>query len=519
MSSEVKDECGVAAVYLPKGVDKSLAGGSVFFLYKMLLQMQNRGQLSAGITTYNKDRALILDTYKKLGSVNEVFHYRVKPKMKGVFRKFEGDRGIGHTRYATFGSDRTECAQPFERKHGRTWKWFSLAFNGNLANFSDLKKDLEKGNYHLSLGLDTEIIMHYLSKAFVGSDKKDLKDVFTEISEKFDGAYNIVYINAEGSIIALRDPIGIRPLSYIKNDEIVAAASESVALQNYSDNGISPIKPGEMLLIENGDISVERYAKNKKTAHCMFEWVYFSNAASILDGRGVYETRYDLGKELARNESLDVNSDEYVVVGVPDSSKPSADGYAHELGLRSMEGLIRNRYIGRTFIESSGRYSLVKDKFMLNKTILRDKKIILVDDSVVRGISIKAIIDRIRKDGKAKEIHVRVSCPPIKSPCFYGIDMTTMNELIACNHANKEDLKDTGLEDLPEKTIERIRKEIGADTLHYQTIKGLVKSIGLPENKLCLACITGRYPTECGRKLACKAFECLGKKEGKRTYE
>lgn len=522
MSGEVKDECGVAAVYLPKKKKDSYDRGAAYHLYKMLLQMQNRGQLSAGITTYNQHRNQLIDTYRKRGSVIEAFATKIRPKARAILRKYDGDRGIGHVRYTTSGGDELGAAQPFERHHGRKWKWFSFAFNGNLANFSDLKKELEKKQYHLVRNLDTEVILHFLEKEQLGERKKSPKEIFKNLSNKFDGAFNIVFLNAEGTLVAMRDPLGIRPLCYAISDDFVGAASESVALNNFVPNGIKDIQPGEMLILENGKAKIERFAESKKTAHCMFEYVYFANASSVLDDRSVYQTRWRLGVELAKQEILKVNPEEYIVVPVPDTSKPAADAYAHTLGLPVMEGLIRNRYVGRTFIEGKDRKERIKEKFNINKSVLKDKKVILVDDSIVRGSTSNAIVEYLRKNGKAKEIHMRVSCPPIRSPCFYGIDMSTIGELIANRHSAKEDLQKEGLEDVSKEVIDKIAKEIGVDSLKYMTIEGLVKSIGLPKGKdeLCLACITGKYPTKHGQELRVKALDRFDRGlEVTRTYE
>jgi len=523
MSGEIKDECGVAAVYLPeKSAKKHPAGGSAYYLYKMLLQMQNRGQLSAGITTYNAERQQLIDTFKKMGSVSEVFSTKIKPKAQSIMHKYSGSMGIGHVRYSTSGGDDEGSVQPFERHHGRKWKWFSFAFNGNIANFIGLKKELEKKQYHLVRNLDTELILHFLEKEQVGESKKSLIDSFSNISAKFDGAFNLVYLDAEARLVASRDPLGIRPLCYSKSDDFVGAASESVALIDLVDNGITPLKPGEMLIVENGEAEVKRYAKSKRNAHCMFEWVYFANAASVLDHRSVYQTRWRLGTELAKQETLDVNSDDWIVVPVPDTAKPAADAFAHEIGLPAMEGIIRNRYVGRTFIEGNDRLERIKEKFNVNKPVLKGKKVILVDDSIVRGTTSQALIQYLRIKSQVKEIHMRVTCPPIRSPCFYGIDMSTIGELIANKHSSKDDLHQTGFINMDKKVIDKIAADIGVDSLQYMTLDGLVKCIGLEngKNDLCMACLTGEYPTEHGQLLRVKALERFERGlEAKRTYE
>lgn len=523
MSGEIKEECAVAAVSLPKPMEEYPHGAAAFYLYHMLLQMQNRGQLAAGISTYNPNRMQLLDTRKKLGTVNEVFSTNFKPKAEAIMERYKGIKGIGHTRYSTTGGDDEGSAQPFERHHGRRWKWFSFSFNGNIANFVELKAELEKKQYHLARNLDTEVLLHFLERSQIGDRKQELPDVFAHLAERFDGAYNIAYIDAEGTVAVMRDPMGIRPMCYAITDNFSGAASESVALDNFVDTEIKALRPGEIFISKDDTVEVKRYAKSPRNAHCMFEYVYFSNVTSVLDGRSVYETRWKLGVELAKRETLKVNDKDFVVVPVPDSAKPAADGYANELGIPSMEGLIRNRgYTGRTFIESGDRIEKVKQKYNINKPVLKDKKVILIDDSIVRGTTARYLIQHMRDVGRVKEIHMRVTCPPIRSPCFYGIDMSTMGELIANRHSNDEQLHRTGWNDLDESVVQKIADEIGVDSLQYMSFEGLVKSIGLENGKkdMCAACLTGEYPTEWGQKLREKALERYRQKvEARRTYD
>jgi amidophosphoribosyltransferase len=349
--------------------------------------------------------------------------------------------------------------------------------------------------------------MHYISKAFSGDTKTDFADAFGRLGETFDGAYNIVLVNAEGSIVAARDPVGVRPMCYSRQDNFLYAASESCALTASEPENILDIKPGEMVIAENGSVEVKRFAKRNNTAHCMFEWVYFANPASVIDGASVYETRWRLGEQLAKREPLELN-DEYVIVAVPDTAKPAAAGFANCVGLPSMEGLIRNRYVGRTFIEGANRAEIAREKYNVNRSVIEGKKVILVDDSIVRGTTGKSFIEMLRKRGKPKEVHMRVSCPPIKYPCFYGTDMSTMRELTAPRHMSPDEAQTEGI-DVSEGVIEKIGKEIGLDSLVYQNIQGLKKAIRLPEENggLCTACLTGDYPTECGKKLFCKALQ------------
>ncbi len=520
MPGDLKEECGIAAVYLKKPLKNYPIGGASYYLYKMLLQLQHRGQLSAGITTYNKNRAQLIDTFKKLGTVNEVFRTKNKERALGLLKKYEGSRGIGHVRYATLGSDEVALAHPFERHHGRKWKWFSFAMNGNIANYSKLKKELEKKDYHLPRNSDTELILHFLSKEFVGSKKVSIFNAFKNLAKKFDGSYNIAYIDAEGTIAVIRDPYGFRPLSYAEDDEKILVASESSALMNLSLNGFKDVRPGEILLIKKGKIVKKRFAKAKKTSHCMFEWVYFANPSSVLDGTSVYQARYNLGIELAKKEFLTNKDPDLIVVGVPDTAKPMTDAFAHHTGIPLMEGLLRNRYIGRTFIEGQSRAERVREKFLLNKPVLKGKKVILIEDSIVRGTTSKELIKYIKKEGGAKEVHLRSASPPLMSPCFYGIDMSSVKELIAAKNTPKKIREKKIIPEINEETLEKIRKEIGANSLIYQSINGLIKAITQEKKQgLCLACLNGEYPTPEGKKLrnkALKSFTCGTKK---RTYE
>lgn len=518
MSEEVKEECAVAAVHLKKQLSGFQLSGAAEILYRLLLQQQTRGQLSAGITTFNSERPQLINTYRDIGLVNEVFRASNEDKFRAIMQKFYGTSGIGHTRYATFGKDSVAYAQPFERKHAIKWKWFSFAFNGNIANYFALKKHLEEKNYHFQLDSDTEVIMHHIAYALRGDEKPGFVDVFSQLAEDFDGAFNIVFVNAEGNIVLARDPHGIRPLSFGQNDDILACASESAALSHANVENIEPVKPGEMIQINsNGSFEKRRFAKSPRTAHCMFEWVYFSNIASEIDGKNVYQVRYNLGKELARLETEKI-TEEHIVVPVPDSARTAADAFGLELGVPIQEGLIRNRFVGRAFIESNNRMEKVKAKYAINKSVLEGKKVFLVEDSIVRGTTTRAIVEYIKKAGKANEVHMRVSCPAIRFPCFYGIDMSTVSELIVSRHSKSNEI---GFGDMPEETVKSIAKEIGADSLIYQKIGGLLRAIGFDngKNRLCLGCLTGKYPTRKGNELVQIALENSGKGITTRTYE
>ncbi len=519
---EVKEECGIAAVFCPENSpDKDMA---VQYIYKMLLSLQNRGQLSAGLTTFNESNKTLLSTYKNIGSVNEVFKTSRPYKTKEIFEKLKGNRGIGHVRYATSGLDDPAYAQPFERIHGRRWKWFSFCFNGNLANFSELKRNLlEKTDYHLIKNTDTEIIMHYIAHELRGTLKPNIGEVFNRLSEVFDGSYNCAFINSYGDMAIIRDPLGIKPLCYGYLGDVFLAASESNALINCGVKEIKDLQPGEAIIIEDEKVEIKRYAKTRKKSHCMFEWVYFANVCSTMDEQSVYLTRTRLGKNLAKVEFLDIKpgDPDYIVVPVPDTAKAAGDSYAYNLCLPSKEGIIRNRHVGRTFIESNSRSNKVKNKFTVLKEVVKGKKVILVDDSIVRGNTSKNIIKYIREEGEAKEVHMRITCPPIMCPCFYGIDMSTISELSAprfCDSTPPFITKDT---------YSKLAKEINADSVLYLPIHLLVESIGKPSSELCLACLNGDYPTEGGKKLFQVAKKKLDEEKEenvdnvgcKRTYE
>ena len=473
----MKHFCGICGASFPDC-------GAELALYQMLLQMQHRGQLSAGITVLKENEPFLLRTHKDLGLVNNVFHAEHKGKFSSIMQKFSSRKGIGHIRYATCGADDVEYAQPFEHFHGLKNRWFSLAFNGNIANYSKIKSALEEKNYHFVRENDTEAIMLLLSKSL--KEKETILGAFSNLADILDGAYCLSFMNAEGTLVGARDPLGLRPLCYAEKDGKVAFASESIALQSIGFEEIHDLEPGKMIIQEKDSFRIEEFAKSEKRAHCFFEWVYFAHAASKIEGKIVYEVRYALGKELAKLEkqSIDKNC---VVVAVPDSSTPSGNGFAEALGIPLREGLIRNRYVGRTFIEAKDRAERVKSKFSLIKEVFEGKKVFLIEDSIVRGTTLKSLVSFIKKFGSPKEIHVRVSCPPILSPCFYGIDMSTKKELIAAEMGADESA---------------IAKELGVDSLSYQTIPGLIRALGLKEKDLCLACLNGNYPTEAGKENA-----------------
>ncbi len=340
--------------------------------------------------------------------------------------------------------------------------------------------------------------------------------MFRNLSRKFDGAYNLVFLNAMGEMVVLRDPLGIRPLEYAVDGPVFGAASESVALQNLGFRNIRSLEPGQMVLIRDGKLSVHRFAESPRRAHCFFEWVYFANVSSSLDERSVYLSRSALGEELARQEKalgrVPLDPDGTVVVPVPDTGKAAADAMAFALGVRSVEGLIRNRYIGRTFIEGANRGDKVRLKFTPLREVLSGKRVLLVEDSIVRSTTLKSLLHHLREQGGAREVHVRVACPPILAPCFYGIDMSTVKELFAPKFMAGK------VPTVAEQ--DAMAKDLGADSLFYLPVDAVARCINLPADQLCRACVTGEYPTPAGEKLYQLALRnhAAGGDAG-RTYE
>ena len=523
MSEQLHHECGVAALYwldAPAGrggqAEASVANGNVTPLMPVILQdIQNRGQLAAGMTSYNPDRRQLIDTYKELGTVSEAFRMSHPGKYRSILTEYAGRACIGHVRYATCGADDPSGAQPFERHHGRRWKWFSFGFNGNIANFAERKKALlGRQHYHLIRDGDTEIIMHLLSYALRGDRRPSLLTMMRGLSRQLDGAYNIVFLNALGELFAARDPLGLRPLCYGVQGRLFAAASESVALHNLGFTEVHDVPPGSMVHIKDGKLKIERFAPSRTHAHCFFEWIYFANVASTMDGSSVYLARASLGRRLAQVETQPIGED-CVVVPVPDTAKAAADSLAYHLGAACMEGLIRNRYVGRTFIEgASGRAEKARRKYTPIPGVLTGMRVLLVEDSLVRATTLKALVSQLRARGKAREIHVRIACPPIIAPCFYGIDMSTLGELYAPKFISRNYRGS-----LSDAKAAAMAADLRVDSLRYLSVSDLAGCIQIDDDHLCKGCVTGKYPTRCGNKLVRLARQALAQGKAGRTYE
>lgn len=481
---------------------------------RLLLEIQNRGQLAAGMTSYRPNHPQLIDTYKDVGTVTEVFHLNHQAEAISLMDKYAGIAAIGHVRYATCGADDRGNAQPFERHHIEKHKWFSFGFNGQLANYQQLKQEiLSERNFHLARDTDTEVLMHLICQQLSGDRMPTLVEVLSHLSEKLDGAWNMVFLNALGEMAVARDPLGIRPLCYAIDGNLFAASSESVALANlgFRQEDIQNVPPGHAVLIQNGKLEVRQFARSPKKAHCFFEWIYFANVASTLDERSVYLTRKRLGEELARQETLQLD-DSTIVVPVPDTAKAAADSMAFTLKIPSVEGLMRNRYMGRTFIEGGNREDKARMKYTPLPEVLGGKRVILVEDTIVRSTTMKVLISQLKQRGGAREVHVRVACPPILAPCFYGIDMSTIAQLFAPRFLKPN-------EPLTPEIEARMADVIGADSLKYLSFDSIARSVDLPGELLCQACLNSKYPTNAGTQLYQLELNKAPTASGSRAYD
>lgn len=508
--SELHHECGVAAVCHLSGqgisplVPEGDPAATSRLIPRMLQDMQNRGQLSAGFSCYNPDHEhrQLLDTYRDLGTVQEVFRLSHAGKSASLMQQYCGPAAIGHVRYATCGTNDRSYAQPFESRHFHRRQWFSFAFNGQLANYPELAAELlGQPGHHLVRQTDTEVLMHLFASGLQADPEVPLVELMRRVAGRLDGAWSLALLNAAGELLVARDPLGIKPLCYAVQGPLFAAASESVALVNlgFEPDSICSLAPGHAVVVSGDRLRIERFAPQTGRAHCFFEWIYFANVASTLDERSVYLVRNALGVELARLEReqpLCPLDGDTIVVPVPDTSKAAADAMAYELGLRCYEGLIRNRYSGRTFIEQSAaaRAEKARVKYTPLREILEGKRVLLVEDSIVRSTTMKALLERIRHEGRAREIHVRVACPPIIAPCFYGIDMSSVRQLYAARYLRAGDSASLEVQ-------QRMAAELKCESLRYLPVEAIARSVGRGADELCRACLTGRYPTPAGQRL------------------
>jgi amidophosphoribosyltransferase len=443
------ESCGVFGIYAP-GVD--VARITFFGLYAL----QHRGQESAGIATADGKKIYL---HTSMGLVSQAF-------TEDELAELHGHIAIGHTRYSTTGSSRACNAQPI--LVGTNSSTIALGHNGNIVNAKFLQAELCQQGFNFDTSTDSEIIANLITS----STEKNQVDKIKYAMRRLQGAYSLV-IMTKDKLIGVRDPMGVRPLCLGTIDGGWVIASESCALGHVGAQFIREIEPGEIVVINKHGVRSFTEESPRK-AICIFEYIYFARPDSVIQGKLLYPARQAMGKILAREHPVDAD----LVMGVPDSATAAGIGYSVASGIPYCEGLIKNRYVGRTFIEPDQRLRDlgVKLKFNPLADTIVGKRLVVVDDSIVRGTTTPKVVSMLKKAG-AKEVHLRICSPPIRHPCFFGVDMATRWELIAA-----------------QKSVPEIRDAIGADSLGYISIDGLIESVGLPKDYFCLACFTGDYP-------------------------
>ena len=445
-------ECGVVAVYGHPN--------AALLTYYGLFALQHRGQESAGIMAHDGSQ-LPFKTTKGMGLVSQVFNDENLSELPGT-------QAIGHVRYSTTGSSTILNAQPLSAHTGRGQ--LAIAHNGNLINAQSLRAELEQTGSIFQITSDSEIILHLLAQPPSSSEPTETLTAL----RRLEGAFSVV-IMSEQEIIGLRDPHGFRPLSLGKLGDAWVLASETCAFDLIGATFVRDLEPGEALFISAAGLRSEFPFKKTQQAFCIFEYVYFARPDSSLYNINVSQARVRMGQELARLHPVEAD----IVIPVPDSGVYAALGFAEELGIRYEPAFVRNHYVGRTFIQPT---QLIRDfnvrvKLNLIGDSVRGKRVVVIDDSVVRGTTAKARIINLREAG-AKEVHLRISCPPHRHPCYYGIDFPDPKKLSANQY-----------------TLEEMKDYLGVDSIGYLDVKGMVHAIGLPEESFCLACFTGKYPT------------------------
>lgn len=465
MFGKLKEECGVFGVF---SNDKSDVAR---LTYHGLYALQHRGQESAGIAV--NDEGTILH-HKDMGLVPEVFNEVVLNHLKGKI-------AIGHVRYSTTGASLRENAQPMvvKYKNGQ----LALAHNGNLVNAAGLRTAMEENGAIFQTTSDTEVIANLISRYRVGSN--GIEDTLTRVMNEIKGSYAMVIMTPK-KLIGIRDPLGIRPLCIGKCGNSYILASESCALDSVGAEFVRDVNPGEIVLIGEDGLGSVQTGSAACSRLCIFEFVYFARPDSVIDGASVHKARIEAGRQLAIEHPVDAD----IVIGAPDGGLNAALGYSRQTGIPYGQGLLKNRYVGRTFIqpEQGQRETGVRIKFNAMKSEISGKRVIMVDDSIVRGTTTRRIVQML-KDAGAKEVHMRVSSPPYKYPCYFGIDISSSKQLVASKYS-----------------IEEIRKMIGADSLGYLSLEGLLKTPVEARCSFCTACFNCEYPMDVpeeGDKFAC----------------
>lgn len=460
-SDSPEEACGVFGVYAP---GEEVGRVTYFGLYAL----QHRGQESAGIAVTSGDGIMVI---KEMGLVSQVFS-------ENSLSSLTGDCAIGHVRYSTTGSTYWENAQPFYELTPRGP--IALAHNGNLVNTDELRDWVAGLGFRFTSTTDTEVIASLLSR----TDAPTTADAIAEMFPLMRGAYSVIILTEEG-LYGVRDPHGFRPLCIGRKSGEWYMASETAALDVVGADFVREIEPGEMVHIDAGGMHPRRFA-DPRPSLCIFEFIYFARPDSQLYDRVLYDARKEMGMHLAEEAPVDAD----IVIPIPDSGVPAAIGYAERSGIPFGEGLIKNRYIGRTFIQPSQSIRQLGVRLKLNplNSAIEGKKLVVVDDSIVRGTTSQKIVEILKRAGAA-EVHMRITSPPISCPCFYGIDTADRDELIASR-----------------MSVEDIRDFLGADSLHYLSMDNLVRSCGSPKEMFCTACFDGEYPMEVADELRMAKF-------------
>lgn len=454
------DECGVFGIY-NKGESDSAR-----LTYYALYALQHRGQESAGIAVTGEESLLY---HKDMGLVPDIFTQEILGGLKGKI-------AIGHCRYSTFGASQRENAQPMVIKYKKGQ--LALAHNGSLVNALTIRENLEEDGVIFQSTSDTEVILNLISRYRVTSNS--IEESIIKMMMDVRGAYSLVMLTPH-KLIGIRDPHGMRPLCIGKLDDSYILTSETCALDAVGAEYVRDVKPGEIVVIDESGLRSIQTDAPKDSKFCIFEHIYIARPDSYIDGVSVYRARVEAGRRLAKEHPVDAD----VVIGVPDSGVSAALGYSMESGIPYGVGLIKNRYVGRTFIkpEQGQREDSVRIKLNALKEAINGKRVVMIDDSIVRGTTSKRIVQMLRNAG-ALEVHMRVSSPPYKFPCYFGVDVSSKSELVAAKHS-----------------IEEIREMIGADSLGFLSLEGLLESPVGAKCGFCTACFTGDYPMEIPEKV------------------
>lgn len=453
-SEKPREECGVFGIH----GHPDAATLTFFGLYAL----QHRGQESAGIAVANEGN---IDTHKGMGLVNEVFRGEELKKLKGT-------SAVGHVRYSTTGSSNIANAQPFVARHKKLT--YALAHNGNIVNAFEIKSELENDGSIFQTTMDTEVAIHL----FIKNLKFGFDEALKMATQRLKGAYSFVALTSDGDLIGIKDATGFRPLCLGRLNGHYVLASETCALDLIQADFVRELEPGEIVIINNDGIRSIMPEKPEKKSVCIFEYIYFARPDSTIYGKNVYQMRKEFGRRLARESHVSAD----LVMPFPDSGSYAAIGYAEESKIPFEMGMIRNHYVGRTFIQPTQGMRDFGVRVKLNpvKELLKDKDIIIIEDSIIRGTTAKTRIKALRELG-VKKVHMRISCPPHRFPCHYGIDFSSKGELIAAK-----------------MTVEELREYLGLDSLHYLSLEGLLESTGIenPESNYCKACFDGKYPVQ-----------------------